>query len=307
MSRFTDTVKPYVLPVALLLGALFHGVCASLAFVTPYIVFTILLLTFTAVDIRSLRLSWLDLWLALFQVSVSIGMYYLLRALGCDPIIAQGVMVGVLCPVAASVAVISCMMGADRRTVTTYTMVGNLLVAVVAPLYFTIVGDHPEHTFIGSFWMILRKIGPTIGLPFFIALALQLLAPKANNFVARYKGASFYLWACALLINLGQTIDFIAQNGQGHWHVIAWLGVAALLFCGVQFGLGKWIGHLYGDTIAGGQLLGQKNSSMGIWMATTFLNPLSSVFPAFYSVFQNVFNSWQLWHYARKTSQSRRS
>ena len=108
--------------------------------------------------------------------------------------------------------------------------------------------------------------------------------------------------ACALFINLGQTIDFIFLNGEGHWYIIGWLGFSALLFCVIQFGFGKWLGHRYGDTIAGGQLLGQKNSSMGIWMATTFLNPLSSVFSAFYSVFQNVFNSWQLWYYGRKES-----
>ena len=34
---------------------------------------------------------------------------------------------------------------------------------------------------------------------------------------------------------------------------------------------------------------------MGIWMANYYLSPLSSVFLAFYSVCQNLFNSWQLW------------
>ena len=172
MGAFTQKIKPYVLPIALVLGALFHNLCGQIAFLTPYIVFTILLLTFAAVEITKLRLSWLDLWLALFQMTVSIGGYYLLVTLGVNYIIAQGLLIGVLCPVAASVAVISCMMGADRRTVTTYTIVGNLMVAVVAPLYFTIVthtGNNgaQEVTFFASFWMILKKIGPTIGFPFF--------------------------------------------------------------------------------------------------------------------------------------------
>ena len=188
-------------------------------------------------------------------------------------------------------------MGANRIMVTTYTIVGNLVIAVAAPLYFSLIGVHPDLSFTSSFLTILRKIGPTIGLPFFIILFLQLTFPKANQVLARHSGLSFYLWACALLLNLGQTIDFIFLHGQGHWHIIAWLGVASLLFCILQFGLGKWLGHFYGDTMAGGQLLGQKNSAMGIWMANTFLHPLSSVFMAFYSVFQNVFNSWQLWHY----------
>ena len=55
------------------------------------------------------------------------------------------------------------------------------------------------------------------------------------------------------------------------------------------------MGGRYGDRMAGGQLLGQKNSAMGIWIANTYLLPLASVFPALYSIWQNVFNSWQLW------------
>ena len=292
--------KPYVLPVAIVLGFLFHSFCGKVAFVTPYLVFTILILTFAAVEIRKLRLSWLDLWLVLFQMVVSIGTYYLLTTLNVNKIIAEGILIGVICPVAASVAVISCMMGADRRTVTTYTIVGNLMVAVVAPLYFTLVSERADVTFLTSFWLMLKKIGPTIGLPFFIILTLQWVAPKVNAFVARFKGASFYLWACALFLNLGQTIDFIFAHGKGNWNSIIWLGVASLVFCVLQFGLGKLIGRHYGDSISGGQLLGQKNSAMGIWMANTFMHPLSSVFMAFYSVFQNVFNSWQLWYYSKK-------
>ena len=137
-------------------------------------------------------------------------------------------------------------------------------------------------------------------MPFFIALALQLCLPKANRFLSRYKGLAFYFWAVALFLTLGQTIHFIFLNGKGNWNSILWLGLSALLFCIIQFGLGKWIGQKYGDTIAGGQLLGQKNSAMGIWMANHYLHPLASVFLAFYSVFQNLFNSWQIWYYNKK-------
>ena len=66
------------------------------------------------------------------------------------------------------------------------------------------------------------------------------------------------------------------------------------MFCIVQFSVGRRLGRRYGDRIGGGQLLGQKNSGFGIWMANTFLSPLSSVFLAFYSVYQNLFNAWQL-------------
>ena len=268
---------------------------AAFNVVVPYIIFTILLLTFTAVDITKLRFKPLFVWIILFQVVVSLGNYALLKALGANEIIAEGILVGVLCPVAASVAVVSTMLGADRETVTSYAIIGNLMVSIVAPVYFSFIGVNQEMPFLDSFLQILRRIGTVIGLPFFLALALQLLWPKANRAISRYKGLAFYLWAVALFLTLGQTIHFIFLNGKGNWSSIGWLGVSALLFCIVQFGLGKWIGHKYGDTIAGGQLMGQKNSAMGIWMANHYLHPLASVYLAFYSVLQNLFNSWQLW------------
>ena len=293
-------VKRYVLPIAIVLGLLLHEYCAALSVVVPYIIFTILLLTFTAVDIRRLRFKPLFIWIILFQVMVSLGCYYLLRLLNTNEIIAEGILIGVLCPVAASVAVVSTMLGANRETVTSYTVIGNLVISVVAPLYFSFIGVNQDMPFLASFLHILRRIGLVIGLPFFVALALQLVWPKANRFISRFKGLAFYLWAVALFLTLGQTIHFIFINGEGNWSSILWLGISALVFCVIQFGLGKWIGHKYGDTIAGGQLMGQKNSAMGIWMANHYLNPLSSVFLAFYSVFQNLFNSWQIWYYGRK-------
>ena len=293
-------LKSYVLPIAIVLGLLLHDYCAAFSVVVPFIIFTILLLTFSAVDITKLRFRPLFVWILLFQVGVSLGGYALLRVLNVNEIIAEGVLIGVLCPVAASVAVVSTMLGADRNTVTSFSVIGNLAIAFVAPIYFSFIGVNQDMPFLTSFLHILRRIGTVIGLPFFIALALQLCLPKANAFLSRYKGLAFYLWAVALFLTLGQTIHFIVLNGKGNWSSILWLGVSALLFCIIQFGLGKWIGSKYGDTIAGGQLLGQKNSAMGIWMANHYLNPLASVFLAFYSVFQNLFNSWQLWYQGRK-------
>ena len=293
-------IRPYVLPIAIVLGLLLHRWCAMFSFLVPFIIFCILLLTFTAVDLRRLRMTMIDLWLILFQVVVSISCYLTITLLGGSHIVAEGVLIGVLCPVASSVAVVACMLGANRETVTTYTIVGNLMVAVVAPVVFSLIGDHPERGLIDGFLLMLSKIGSTLALPFFLAVLMQFMLPSVNNFIAQYKGLGFYLWSLALLFTLGQTIDYIFLTGEGNWGSILWLGGLSLAFCVLQFGFGRWLGRRYGDVISGGQLLGQKNSAMGIWMANTFLTPLSSVFLAFYSIYQNVWNAWQLAHYKKK-------
>lgn len=297
-------IRSYILPIAIVLGLLLHRFCATFSVAVPYLIFSILLLTFAAVDVRKLKFSPMFVWILLFQVVVSISLYALLKSLDVSPVIAEGVMMAALCPVASSVAVVSCMLGADRQTVTSFTIIGNLVISIVAPAYFTLIGVHPELSFMASFLSILRRVGVVIGLPFFIALILQLWLPKANRVLSRYKGLSFYLWSVALLFTIGQTIDFIFLHGEGNWNVILWLGVVSLLFCAVQFALGKWIGSKYGDTIAGGQLLGQKNTAMGIWMANHYLHPLTSVVLAFYAILQNLFNSWQIWRHDRKKKEA---
>jgi len=293
-------LRPYVLPFAIVVGLLFHRYLVQVRNLTPYLIFTILLLNDVAVDMKKLRVTKLHVWLLLFQAFVSLGGYFLCKALGAGEIVAQGVLVGVLCPVAAASVVIATMLGANRETVTTYTIVGNLMVAIVAPIYFSFIGTLQELPFLQSVWLIFRRVAPTIALPFFVALALQRFAPKANAFLCRYKGLSFYLWAMALTITLGQTIDFMFLHGKEEMDSILIMGAASILFCIIQFAFGKWLGGRYGDRTAGGQMLGQKNSAMGIWIANTYLLPLAAVFPALYSIWQNLFNSWQLWRKERR-------
>lgn len=292
--------RSYVLPVAIVLGLLLHRWCAMFSFLVPFLIFTILLLSFSAVEIKKLRISRLDVWLMTFQITVSLGSYILLKSVGVGEVISEGVLIGVICPVASSVAVISCLLGANRETVTGYTIISNLMAAVVAPIYFSFIGNQQDMPFFESFWMILKRVGTVLGIPFFIAFGLEAWWPKGCELLRRHKGASFYLWAIALLFTLGQTIDYIIVRGEGDWNIIAWLGVSALVLCVLQFSFGRWLGARYGDKIGGGQLLGQKNSAMGIWMSNYYLSPLASVFLAFYSVFQNLWNSWQMWRVDKK-------
>ena len=81
------------------------------------------------------------------------------------------------------------------------------------------------------------------------------------------------------------------------------MSIAALLLCVWQFGVGRLIGKKYGDIVSGGQSVGQKNTILAIWMAQTFLNPLASIVPAMYIIWQNLFNSYQLWQKSRKKLQ----
>ncbi len=64
------------------------------------------------------------------------------------------------------------------------------------------------------------------------------------------------------------------------------------------------MGRRYGDTVAGGQSLGQKNTVLAVWMAQQFLDPVSSVAPTAYIVWQNFVNSYQIYKKDRKAAKN---
>lgn len=288
--------KSLVLPIALILGYFLRQMCSAMSWLVPYVIFAILALTFTGVQLSRLRPSKFDLCIATFQTVISISVFWLIKATTSDGVLAQGAMMCVLCPVASSVTVVASMLGANPTRTTTYTIVGNLLVVIVGPLYISLVADVGTHASIGDLAMLIfTKISVVIALPFILVWALQRFLPSVNAGISTYKQFSFYLWAFALFVTIGQTIDFVVMRWSESRENVVWLGIISLVICILQFSVGRIIGTAYHDRIAGGQLLAQKNSAMGIWMLNTFLNPVASVGLAFYSIWQNLFNSWQIY------------
>jgi len=71
-------LKNWTLPIAMLVGAIGYPLFISLSFLTPYLIFTMLLLTFCKVSPRDLKPKPLHLWLLLIQIGGALAAYLLL-------------------------------------------------------------------------------------------------------------------------------------------------------------------------------------------------------------------------------------
>ena len=103
------------------------------------------------------------------------------------------------------------------------------------------------------------------------------------------------LYVASLLVIIGRTTAFIIDLRDASLATELWLAFAALAICLGQFKVGRMLGRRYGDAPAGGQSLGQKNTVLAVWMAQSFLDPISSIAPTAYIVWQNFVNSYQIW------------
>ena len=313
-------VKDWTLPVAMMLGTLGYFVFAevtvlsplkpfvnaSVVVLTPLLIFAQLLLTFCKVDVADLKPKAWHAWLLLFQIVSCLSLSALLVFCPMDELyreVFEGAMVCLICPTATAAAVITGKLGGSAASLTTYTLLSNLLAAVVVPLVFPLVEPHADVTFWLAFLKILSKVFPLLLCPFLLAWVLRLWMPAVHRWLLARHNAAFYLWGVALAIVSGQTVRSLVNSTAPAY--VEWLiALAGLVACCVQFYLGKRIGGHYGERISGGQALGQKNTVLAIWMAYTYLNPLSSVGPGSYVLWQNIINSYQLWK-KRKTDLSK--
>lgn len=304
-------IRNWTLPLAMLTGALGYFLLAGFPFLnplkpsilqtvgwlTPSLIFAQLLLTFCKMEPKNLKPCPWHGWLLAIQILTSGLIALLLISFPMEAsfrIAFQGLMVCLICPTATAAAVITHKLGGSASTLTTYTLLSNLMAAIIVPLVFPLVEPHAGLTFWAAFFKILGKVFPLLLSPFIVALLLRRFVPSVHRVLMACHGAAFYLWAVALVIVTGQTVRSLV-TGTAPVSVELLVAFGGLLACAIQFFLGKRIGSAYDDRISAGQALGQKNTVLAIWMACTYLNPLSSVAPGSYVIWQNLFNSWQLW------------
>lgn len=290
-------IKPYVLPVAMTVGALFHQWIGRAAPLMPYLIATMLFITYCRIDMRRVRLSHFSLWLVAVQVLGGVGLYFILRDF--QSALAQAAMICVLCPVATAAPVVTSMLGGNIERVMVFSLVSNLVVAVVAPLMFAYIGASADVDFLSDLWTICTRVLPLLLLPLLTALLLQSALPKVAATVASHQSVSFYIWSVSLTIVVARAFSFILTAPASSVPLQIAIAAIALVTCLAQFYVGRRIGSRYGDAVAGAQSLGQKNTILSLWMSLTFLTPLSSVGPAAYIIWQNIINSVQIYRFTR--------
>ena len=101
------------------------------------------------------------------------------------------------------------------------------------------------------------------------------------------------------MIVTGTTVRNICHAETSVWFLLS-IALLGMMVCIIQFAVGRFIGHYFNRTVEAGQALGQKNTAFAIWIAYTYLNPLSSVGPGCYILWQNIINSVEIWMERRK-------
>ncbi|MBR5324383.1 MAG: transporter [Muribaculaceae bacterium] len=319
MKQIIAFIKSWTLPIAMLTGAGFYYLFSSvdaITFTKPYIkeitrwlmpslIFIQLLLSFSKIDPKDLIPKKWHVWLCFFQTASCLTIAFILMFANLNEevkIILEGAMVCFICPTATAAAVITGKLGGSTGALLTYTMLSNVVAAIVVPLLFPLINYIEGVTFITEFSNILSRVFPLLIIPFIFALIFRYYAKPIHALLVKFSGMAYYIWAIALSIVTAQTIYHISMSNASAYSKLG-VACAGLATCIIQFALGKYIGGKYDNRISAGQALGQKNTILAIWLSSTYLIPLSSLAAGSYVLWQNIFNSWQLYRKSKRDNQ----
>lgn len=304
-------LKQWTLPVAIVIGSTTYLIFAYTPrldaignymlpiFVEtmPYFLFLILFVTFCKVDFKEMRPCMWHLRVCAAQflmVAIIIAITLLFYNGGIPKILLESVLACIICPTAAAATVVTVKLNGNLHTMTAYTLISNIVASLMIPLFLPMIEKEADITFIAAFLIILKKVVVVLALPLLCAYIVRHYLHKLYLFITGIKDLAFYLWASSLAIITGITVRNIV-HAEISLSLLIYIAVAAMVTCLLQFILGKALGRKYNSSINSGQALGQKNTVFAIWIAGTYLNPISTLGPGFYILWQNIVNGWQLW------------
>jgi BASS family bile acid:Na+ symporter len=286
--------KSLIIPLAITAGIVFNDRLYILAPGLRYLLATMLLLTFSKLELRRETFRPLHLRLVLAQFAIGFLAYAALWPFNANLALA-GFMIGVT-PTATATPVITAMLGGEIGFATVAVMLSNVATALLVPPLLPWLTP-PEILQVNGLspWQVPAEVAAVVGLPLIAALALKRFWPTGRTALARLNPASYFIWAAVLAIVCAKSTHFLFTDQAGiPPAMLAGLVAISLTLCAINFTTGRYLG---GKPLAleAGQALGQKNTALTIWMSLAFINPIVALGPTFYVLWHNGFNSWQLW------------
>ena len=203
-------------------------------------------------------------------------------------------MLCMICPTASAAGVITDRLGGNLASTVTYLVMINVTGTFLIPLVIPLVNPSAHMGFWAYVGHIAWKVFPVLILPGLLAWLIRYTTHRLQRRLMRWASNSFYVWGLGLTLALVLATRALLLSGLGFWS-IAGIVVVSVLTCFVQFFAGHRLHREKVENLTAGQALGQKNTGFLIWLGYNYMTPVTSVAGGLYAIWQNLFNSWELY------------
>ena len=208
-------------------------------------------------------------------------------------------MLCLVCPTASAAGVITDRLGGNLAGTVSYLVMINVAATFLIPLVIPLVNPSATLGFWAYVGHIALKVFPVLVLPGLLAWLVRYTTHKLQRRLMRWSPNAFYIWGIGLTLAMVLSTRALVLSGLGAG-AIGGIVAISLGSCFLQFYTGRKLGKDTVDRLTAGQALGQKNTGFLIWLGYNYLTPVTSVAGGLYAVWQNVFNSWELYQAVKR-------
>lgn len=288
-------IRPAMIFIPLGLGALCpmaHG----LNFLIRWMLIAMLFMVFLRLRIDDLRPRRSHFRLLAANAAIGCVAYGVLWLCGADAVLARSAFFVGITPTATAAAVVMGFLRGRVGYVAGAFVITNVGIALLLPLLLPWVCGNVSWDFVGR---VAGTLCLVMGLPLALAAVVRRIHPAASEWPRKMTTATFGLWSGMLFIIAADAAAFFRDNPGQSPLVVLKIGLISLALCALNFYLGHRLGEP-GLRREASQSLGQKNTTLTIYLALVYAGPLAAMGPIFYVLWHNSYNALQMFAFDRK-------
>lgn len=277
----------------ILLGAFIPG-AYFLSFMIRYNLMVMLFLTFINTPVPQKILQKENLLVLGLNVALPLLIWLVFRHFHTTAALAC--LVTGIAPTAAAAPMMARFLKLKETFILTSLLISSFFISLILPFLLPVIVEVNQP--INSMEM-LAAITLTVFFPFVLSFAIRWSSADLTKKISSLSKASFYFYLANVFLATSNACHYILTTQELVW----WDLFLILLFITIQglllFRCGALIKNR-GFSEESSLALGHKNTMYSIWLATNFLGPMIALGPMFHIVFQNTYNSWQLYKKEKK-------
>lgn len=298
MVRF---LKTWGLMLAFIVGAIFPGLHIFTP-AMPYLVGTMLTITLVGMEVSELRPQAKHGWILAANVIMGLLPWGILKSLGYEDLAEAAFFAG-LVGEAASAPVIVSMLGGKSEFAAVGLALNSATASITIPLLVPLIivpYGGGEISRLEVFYAVLDHVAAMLLAPCLLAVILRRFYKKSKMRARQLGGVSLTFWLFCMAMVSAKGVTRVAE-AHASWQEIAPIAAVVVVMCIIGFWLGRRIGGR-DYALECGQCLGQKNATVGIYLALCYASPLVFLGPTLYLLSQHIFNTWQMVRYNRRSA-----
>ncbi|MGQ7720163.1 hypothetical protein [Melioribacter sp. OK-1-Me] len=290
-------MKNLLLIVAITAGILFpYG--HRFTFLIRYLLMALLFFSFLDIKIDKNIINIKHFIILISLISASLISYFLIYPF--DKLLAQTAFITAIAPTAIAAPVIISLKNGKVEFTLFSLVLTNVVITIILPFILPLIIDSGNNI---TFNDILLPVLVTFTIPLILTRLIKAISVPLWEKLIDLKDISFYILVVNVYLATSGASNYIRNNFTSELTLVYQIGFITALICAFLFILGWFIGGKEYASEAS-QSLGQKNNSYTIWLAITFMNPISVLGPVFYVLFQNTYISLNLYFHSKKHNSS---